>query len=343
MRKEMNECNTLAPITVASYNKRARQLWSKWRIESWPDVEVSDPFCFVRWMKETKQNWKAATWRQNKAAAIFSMTAERGAFWPLSFPQELEEAVLLLEKETQAGTNANSNKTSSLKARRVLPKEIVVLERYFAASRSKYAHLIRCYFKVGTECGLRPVEWADARVLQSLDGKIILRAQNAKKTFGRSHGEYRTLTWNNPPIGFKKDLLAWLALVESVSGRDKMARLRWEAVLEGMRDELARACRRIWPKRKRHITLYSVRHEAAAIWKLYYRPEEVAALLGHATDETAYRHYGRILASRGGIALSLHDLLPTPSRDEVNRVRRSDWQLKQSALLSPQGPAFPDL
>jgi hypothetical protein len=92
MFKEVNECNALAPITVVSYNKRAKQLRSKWLRESWPDVEVSDPFCFVRWMQETKQNWKAATGRQNKAATIFSMTAERAAFWPLSFPQELEDA-----------------------------------------------------------------------------------------------------------------------------------------------------------------------------------------------------------------------------------------------------------
>jgi hypothetical protein len=88
--------------------------------------------------------------------------------------------------------------------------------------------------------------------------------------------------------------------------------------------------------------LYTPRHEAAARWKAVYvnsatTDEErlrglaiVAALLGHATDETATIHYGRPRRGEGG---SSRFPVPVPDAAEVARVRRR-MQMKLERLAA---------
>ena len=98
----------------------------------------------------------------------------------------------------------------------------------------------------------------------------------------------------------------------------------------------------LFPRRQKQPTLYTPRHEAAARWKAVYvnsatTDEErlrglaiVAALLGHATDETATIHYGRPRRGEGG---SSRFPVPVPDAAEVARVRRR-MQMKLERLAA---------
>ena len=79
---------------------------------------------------------------------------------------------------------------------------------------------------------------------------------------------------------------------------------------------LSTAVSKLWPTRKMKPTLYSGRHQFAANLKAAgYSRAEIAALMGHATDETAGQQYGRKKAGRktGGLAKAL--------ASEVEKVR----------------------
>ena len=94
---------------------------------------------------------------------------------------------------------------------------------------------------------------------------------------------------------------------------------------------MRRLTRKLFPRRHKRPTLYTARHEAIALWKAHYVESAttaearmhglaiVAALSGHASDETATVHYGRPQRSdRGRKGLAI----PTADSAEVARVRR---------------------
>ncbi len=73
---------------------------------------------------------------------------------------------------------------------------------------------------------------------------------------------------------------------------------------------------KLWPSRTMWPTLYTGRHQFAAnLKKAGYSRLEIAALMGHATDETAHSHYGKKKAGRktGGLVQALES--------EVQRIR----------------------
>ena len=104
---------------------------------------------------------------------------------------------------------------------------------------------------------------------------------------------------------------------------------------------MRRITKALFPKRQQRPTLSSPRHAAAARWKMVYvagalNEEQrllglaiVAAMLGHASDETATRHYAR--ASTGDGAY------PVPEADpaEIARIRHC---LKDMPNRPPKPP-----
>jgi hypothetical protein len=78
---------------------------------------------------------------------------------------------------------------------------------------------------------------------------------------------------------------------------------------------LSRIVRKRWPNRDSHITLYSLRHQFSANAKASgFTRLEIAAMMGHAVDDTAVVHYGR---KRSGF--DLVRISPDPA--DVARVK----------------------
>lgn len=80
-------------------------------------------------------------------------------------------------------------------------------------------------------------------------------------------------------------------------------------------------CDDLWPRRVQHYVLYSTRHTFAAAAKIIFARAEVAALMGHAVDDTATKHYSR--PPKGSKRLPAIEL-PRPSVRDLARVRRTD-------------------
>ena len=92
----------------------------------------------------------------------------------------------------------------------------------------------------------------------------------------------------------------------------------YEALLERMQSAFRHAAATLWPRRRRRITPYSLRHAFAARVKLVFEREEIAALMGHGVDTTASSHYGR---RHRGASGGHRWLLPKADPHDVARVR----------------------
>lgn len=282
----------------------------------------------ANWLIGRKATWAPNTWRQYKAAVIHRLGAMEAALnldHRRSFAHadralqvaDWRAAVDLLQDETQAGCAKRTTQTSARKAKRLPEHDRVEIAATLARMRSRNAEALNDLLLAGVRTGLRPVEWATVAMLPSPEpGTLILLVQNAKADDKRAHGPTRTLRLKRLPEQERAAIERWVLCIQA-EGTDA------ETLMKALSDLLYTVTRATWPTRKTHYTLYSARHEFAAVAKLKHSPSEVAALMGHATDVTATDHYGRYRPS-GEFPPELKkvlDLLPEPDPEEVLRVR----------------------
>ncbi len=323
MLKKIFENSDLELSTAEAYSQRIRQHIARIAEEDQVPRIAVGPWRLAEWLVANRSTWSRSTWRQYKAAACWVLLNEREAVWPLVRVEVADSAHAYLICESQRGAKRKAGGTSSAKMKGVSDADLITLFNYLTSSRSKSARIIAVLLMATTAAGLRPSEWLLAEPVEPEAGfqfKLVVR--NAKATQGRAHGELRTLRWREIDPRVKAAILEVCDTCASIMrGRDD-PRVHYSTLLKSWSDELARVVRVLWPKRKRHITFYSARHQAAANFKCFYTDAEVAALMGHGIDETAFRHYARATkGTRGG-------LLPEPDPDEVAKVRVSGWRHK---------------
>jgi integrase len=311
--------------TDAAYARRYRQLSTAARSDAAAADGTPPPFtanAFVDWLLAKRSGYRSNSWRQVRAAACFGMKedAERN---PQRAPAISAAIAKLVAAAPERGMDLPS-RTSSTKAKRFPEGDLDRTCFAALASRSPNGGKLVKYLRASALCGCRPCEWPGAIFRKSeaagFDWELIVR--NAKNSNDRSTGEIRTLRWPELADDQVEDVAAWIAL----SSQD-----RYDTLMGTLASLLARLAKRLFPRRTSLPSLYSTRHEAAARWKARYvvpdqSPEMrtfalavVAALLGHASDESAAEHYGR--PRRGG--KKEVSRFPSPHADpsEVAKVR----------------------
>jgi integrase len=323
MLEKVSEDRSLPPSTIKAYSQRIQQHIARIAEEDRVPHMAVGPWRLAEWIVANRPTWSRSTWRQYKAAACWVLLNKREVVWPLVRPEVSDSAHAYLICESQVGAKRKAEGTSSAKLKGVSEADLVKLFTYLTSSRSKSARMIAVLLVATIAAGLRPSEWLLAEPIapeERFEFKLVVR--NAKATYGRAHGEFRTLRWNEIDPRVKSAILEVCDTCADIMRVHHDPRAHYSTLLKSWSDELARASRILWPKRKRHITFYSARHQAAANFKCVYSDVEVAALMGHAVDDTAFMHYARPpKGTRGG-------LFPTPDPKEVARVRASGWREK---------------
>ncbi len=328
MSNKTNKQRPISEATYLAYSMRIFQLVRRWRRETNPidDGEYGAPILYAEWLSSLRPKLHRSAWRQYKAASIAIMRAEPEWFWPLTEPENTLRAAKALDKQTQESCEKISQKTSATRAKKVSETELAALKNHFSSHRSVLSKPLLSYFYCNCIIGLRPVEFANATVTWDPEkDSLELIVVNAKYDEDRAHGPRRTIIFNQPTAFLVNSALAFFQFVDSKVGHlgPELRRQEWERVLGKMQDAIGYANRMIWPGKKKHFTLYSARHVAAAFLKKHYLPEEVAALMGHATDESAYRNYARPSRKSGSKALKeTVGNLPTPLPAGVRRIRK---------------------
>lgn len=287
--------------TTAIYLKRAANLAKRAKTDL--RLDHDDPLDarqFAAWLAKLKPTLSKPSWRQYKSAAI--------CFLERYTDEEATEAVDFLRELDTDGCTTETDKTSSTKLKRFPWKDFQKITDHLRATPGKWHNPLLDWLVSASLTGLRPQEWVAAKLTQ-VAGEPALVVNNAKGTNGRSHGPDRTL------------LLASLAQEEIDTIRKHIDRVSQWAGMEQF-DDFYNGCaatlnyltRKLWPRRQRHITLYSCRHQFTANAKASgFSTAEIAAMMGHGVDVTATRHYGKKAAG--------HELLRVRAlQDDIDRV-----------------------
>lgn len=289
--------------TKEDYMSRANQLINRAKKELLISKnEKFDVRQLVVWLVERKHTLARSTWRQYKSSIIFYLENYEDL-------QSSSEAIEYLKDITSIGAMKKSTRTSSLKLKKITFEDWQKLDNFLKTKDLKWHQQLRDWLRASILTGLRPVEWKNAAFIE-YDGKPALKIKNAKNTNGRSHGETRTLILDNISEEDIKIIKSHITNIRTFLGMDE-----YEYFYKGCHFALYKACRECWPKRKKHITLYSTRHQFSANAKSSgFSKQEVAAMMGHAVDDTATIHYGRKTAGN-------EELSVKPIEDEVSKVR----------------------
>lgn len=261
---------------------------------------------FLLWLEAYRETISKASWRQNRAALVWYMR---------SIAKEPELAGVIVDIGTFAckeasHTSAHKKKSLSLSDTEKLSQELMEahgrhLER--GGSDTDSIALNTLLYLAATEItGLRPSEWWCSKLYMPNDldeqgnriDKITLVVENGKATNGRSHGANRTLRFTDLSEEKRFVLLVHYRSVKGLPNKEA-----FDDYYKACKDRMTYTTKRLWPNRKKRPVLYSGRHQFSANLKQAHIPlKELAALMGHGTDETATSHYGKRRYGRGNEA-----------------------------------------
>lgn len=278
---------------------------------------------FISWAARLRPTLSRSTWRQYRAALRCWLGRQRG--------DNVREAIALLDLASTKTCRSNTRSTSAQKARKLTIDDFKAIRDHLLQGKSKWARQTVEWLAAASLTGLRPAEWFGTTLNKDVDGRTMLHVPNAKATNARAHGPARTLDISAIEPAMLASIRRQLAYVAKFKSRDQ-----FHKAYIACSKVLYRATRRLWPDRTLYPCLYSARHQFAADSKAAgLSRSEVAALMGHASDQTASLHYGRRVSGRTGFCIR-------PLPEEVARVfkktaNRTEYLARkhQTAATSP--------
>ena len=236
--------------------------------------------------KKWSNKYRPNTWAQYRCSIRF--IAELFLQRDKINQETYDKTCLILEKTIAGDKSELDPQTSSHKKKSFNPKEIKALEDFVNQENKKYrwGKATLYWVKASVFVGLRPIEWKSAKYSKE---ESILIVKNAKNTNGRANGKYRNLSLKHLGDSDIDVILKHLDFAKRMNDNDK-----WDTYYQGCSNFIKYATRKLWPHKERRPSLYSGRHQYSANMKASgCKRNEVAALMGHSSDETASQHYGK--------------------------------------------------
>jgi integrase len=235
------------------------------------------PLRLIEWVACLRPRWSPATWRVYRAAMTNVIRGE--------FPNLVEEATLILNN---ASVTLQAKPTKSCRIKKLLPEHLTLLTNYAKSKRSSNLSLAILMLRGAELVGLRPHEWFGSK---QEGGCIVIN--NSKHTNGRAFGPVRHIKLE-ATSDEENALIDYIIEYANKRETDEL----WRKRVKSVRMALGRATAELGI---RGLHLYSGRHQFSANAKFAGLSHvEIAALMGHASQETATTHYGRRSAGRIG-------------------------------------------
>lgn len=311
---------TMTSATASAYLARAQNLLAAATRAN--GNQPPSPIEIVDWFLSSHDRWAPSTIRQYRSAlryffgVLIYQNSERAEKIQPAL-NRLQEVVVAPSNELSHGErarprpSAKKNRLTSATKRRTLNlSQAQALDQAFAGLRHWYAPLARAMTRLSQEFGLRPIEWTQAW----LKGATLV-VTNAKCTNNRGNGAIRTLDLS----AYKPAVLAEIqGLLDAIDAALAVRGASWGKIHAGIQRAVRAASIQtgIVALRIKPACPYTARHVAAARLKASFDRSTVAAMLGHATDETAMQHYARAYSARGWKRIRM-----TVAADAVARVR----------------------
>jgi len=337
---------SLASSTVDLYGRKIIQIAQRASVNYFgltPEIVANDIINRIGSKKIT-----GATARLEKSAALFWLAEQAKSAFDSGDKDmwRFEEAYTDIKLISTGDMPKKSKNTSSPKAKAFSDHAVDVLMNAASTHRSELLINALIFIRANLYVGLRPVEWFSARLInyehKNILGQSIydssgaiktsraLEVINAKHSSIRGNGEKRIILLDNlseekilhisrcinlvGKLNYKGLLLLPEADIYKKTYGSMQRAVRDALVKSGWVDDIP--------------TLYSTRHQAVANARADgLTVQEIAALFGHSSTNTARRHYGKKNAGYTGRSMR-------PAQESVRAVR--------STVAVPPRPALDD-
>lgn len=232
-----------------------------------------DPEGFIDWFESKCNEWSKSTWRLRKASMIYYMK-KFGS----------QEIVTSIASIQHINNSPPKKRTSQKKAKYLPIEQLVQLIQKLEENAGYNDQLIAKWLLSGLLTGLRPGEWLNAKIENN-----TLIVKNAKFSDNRSCGEYRLQHFSSDKMDYLKTVYEFVDELNKLN----LSKHKFNELYQSCRRRLYVINKQLWPNNDKHITLYTARHQFAANAKNIYTPIQIAALMGHASSETAQETYGK--------------------------------------------------
>lgn len=240
----------------------------------------------VWYCKNKAHNYKSNTWRYYRSSFLYYakvlLNEEK------INNQKYEKIKELLEKTKSGEKEFLPERTSAKKSKHIKENDLKLLIEELRKSNNKWKVATILWIQSGIISGLRPVEWKNVEIITD-NNVFLLNVKNAKNTNNRSHGDFRKINLSYLNEKEKEMIIKHTKIAKNFEKKGL-----WKEYYEGCSNILRYTTRKVLKNKKKFPTLYSCRHQFSANIKASgYTTEEVAALMGHASDKTAQEHYGK--------------------------------------------------
>lgn len=320
IRSLFHWADTLDPTTAKRYRKRAVGQLREAKLSF---STAADAMPMALWLQFKVIDLAPASRRQYRSCAALKMIDLLSLQNNWSDLKDVLVAYLVLDAAHQTEWSDQKKPGRKGETRNWLPDDdLGAINQALTKTRSRRSVVVSSALELIKFCGARPSE---LKSISLSDGEGLALSyifiDNAKfdEDGYRANGPRRILTFNTLP----DSIPSAIEVVAAYSAKFE-TKEAWDTELGQLQRLLGQKCKALWPKQKtRRYGLYSARHQFAADMKLAYQsdPEAdaiVAALMGHASDRTANKHYAR--ASKGKV----RPKNDCPSPNNLEHVRRHD-------------------
>lgn len=283
--------------TRIEYNRKAVNLTSRFNFDAKATgdnfVSQSD-YDFYERIMDYAENWKPKTWQAYKASLIY--------FFERSNPSVAElfrkAEVVYRKKREMVGEDSKVIRESTANVRKgISEKQRDILLNHLEGLNHTMSIALKGMVIGGITFGLRPSEWSDFELLNLKENREnntisgVMMISNRKTTHERSNGEYRKVCFVLQKT-IVSDILYLADVIKAFEQEFKED--GFQIFLNRARYLMRESRKKLFPKMKKFLTLYSFRHQFSANAKsARLTKHEIAALMGHGSLETATTHYGK--------------------------------------------------
>lgn len=265
--------------------------------------------------------WASSTWRMTRAG--YRLLLDQNVD-----PSITKDARLKLEDKMAAAKglpkSQRPKRTSGLRKKNVTEAQLNQIIECAEALDAAWSEALVLWLKASVATGLRPNEWQEAELIEEA-GRIVLRSPNFKHNEKRSYAAFRDIDLTETDEYWMSAIRKHMLYVKSFA----------EAEEEGLNERHYSGCsyllnrinKRLWPRRKANITLYTGRHQFSSNAKAdpNVSEKERAALMGHKTTKTSRERYGRKRSGSKGLTpevanKAVLDLIQDPAMKKPSRT-----------------------
>lgn len=302
-------------LTEEQYKYRVELLEKRFADDSGEDPHEhpgrKNPLGFVQWFitRAAENSWAKRTYWLYRSALLWFFSTNG-----------IPEAITALKRTSSAQLNCRGTRTSSNKLKKLPDSVFTTLIDTLGNGKGHLDKLIAQWLKAGLVTGLRPVEWEHAVWMPE---KHALEVLNAKRDVYRGNGERRIIIYD--PALHQDEISNITTFLYAL--HEKIKDKQYNDIYQACRKRLLVVSKKLWPKSKILPSLYSTRHQFAANMKASgLTAKQVAALMGHSSEETAQCHYAR---KRSGNAINP----PSSPASDIGNVRQTHREHPHQANL----------